>query len=310
MEWVETTARSVEEAKDAALDELGVDEQEAEFEIVDEPRAGLFGRVRGEARVRARVAPKQPRPRQEGRGRGPRGDSSSKSPSGRPAAAQPAVAGTDASTAGRAQLGPEDSQAPLRARPGRPAREPRSRAPGTNTAPRGSGGPEDRETRRLDDTIVTAEEQAEIIGGFLDGLLVAFDLKGEVRQTKPDDDTVELDLQGDDLGLLIGPKGQTLTALHELSRTVLQRQATGRYEGRVRIDVSGYRSKRREALARFVAQIAEEVRGSGAQKALEPMNSADRKVVHDAVNDIDGVATRSDGQEPHRRVVIVPDPSE
>ena len=72
MEWVETTARSVEEAKDAALDQLGIDEQEAEFEIVEEPRAGLFGRVRGEARVRARVAPKQPRPRQERQRRSPR----------------------------------------------------------------------------------------------------------------------------------------------------------------------------------------------------------------------------------------------
>ena len=65
MEWVETTARTVAEAKDAALDQLGVDEQEAEFEVLEEPRAGLFGRVRGEARVRARVAPKQPRPKVE-----------------------------------------------------------------------------------------------------------------------------------------------------------------------------------------------------------------------------------------------------
>jgi spoIIIJ-associated protein len=162
----------------------------------------------------------------------------------------------------------------------------------------------------MDDTIVTVEEQAEIIGGFLGGLLGAFHLEGEVHHTKTDDDTVELNLQGDDLALLIGPKGQTLTALHELSRTVLQRQATGRYEGRVRVDVSGYRMRRREALARFAAQVAEEVRENGVQKALEPMNSADRKVVHDTVNELEGVATRSDGQEPHRRVVIVPGSSD
>ena len=158
----------------------------------------------------------------------------------------------------------------------------------------------------MDDTIVSVDEQAEIIGGFLEGLLDAFHLDGRLQKSKTDDDTVEIDLQGDDLGLLIGPKGQTLTALHELSRTVLQRQATGRYEGRVRVDVSGYRMRRREALARFAGQVAEEVRTSGVQKALEPMNSADRKVVHDTVNELDGVSTRSDGQEPHRRVVIVP----
>src|SRR5579863_4457875 len=63
MEWVETTGRTIEEAKDAALDQLGVDETDAEFVMVSEPRAGLFGRMRGEARVRARVRPTSPRPK-------------------------------------------------------------------------------------------------------------------------------------------------------------------------------------------------------------------------------------------------------
>src|SRR5262245_20436955 len=69
MEWVETTARTVEEAKDRALDQLGVHEEDAEFEILDEPRPGLFGRMRGEARVRARVRPTRPRPKAERRER-------------------------------------------------------------------------------------------------------------------------------------------------------------------------------------------------------------------------------------------------
>lgn len=287
MEWVETTARSIEEAKDAALDQLGIDEQDAEFEVLEEPRAGLFGRVRGEARVRARVAPKQPRPRQERPRRGAKTGGRSN-----PGASTETPTSEDAG-----------SEGPRRA--ARPAPAGRDRKPAP--ARRGAGGSDERETRVVDDTIVSVEEQAEIIGGFLEGLLDAFHLTGSVTKSKPDDDTVEIDLQGDDLGLLIGPKGQTLTALHELSRTVLQRQATGRYEGRVRVDVSGYRMKRREALARFVAQVAEEVRTSGVQKALEPMNSADRKVVHDTVNDLEGVSTRSDGQEPYRRVVITSD---
>lgn len=304
MEWVETTARSIEEAKDAALDQLGIDEQDAEFEVVEEPRAGLFGRVRGEARVRARVAPKQPRPRQERQRRGGRSEQSSGSGGGR---ATEQRAGTEAkvSANGGQTSGEDADKAPGR----RPSRaNARERTAGGATPPgRGPANTQQRETRVMDDTIVPVEEQAEIIGGFLEGLLTAFHLDGELRSTKTEDDTIELDLHGEDLGLLIGPKGQTLTALHELSRTVLQRQATGRYEGRVRIDVSGYRMKRREALARFVVQVAEEVRDSGVQKALEPMNSADRKVVHDTVNDLEAVSTRSDGQEPNRRVVITPD---
>src|SRR3954470_7799112 len=69
MEWVETTGRTVEEAKEAALDQLGVAEDDAEFEIVEEPRVGLFGRLRNEARVRARVRPAIPRPKEDRRDR-------------------------------------------------------------------------------------------------------------------------------------------------------------------------------------------------------------------------------------------------
>ena len=68
MEWVETTGRTVEEAKDSALDQLGVDEEDAEFEILEQPKLGLFGRLRAEARVRARVRPTTPRPKED-RGR-------------------------------------------------------------------------------------------------------------------------------------------------------------------------------------------------------------------------------------------------
>ena len=69
MEWVETTGRSIDEAKELALDQLGVHEEDAEFDVVEEPRPGLFGRMRGEARVRARVRPTQPRPKTERRDR-------------------------------------------------------------------------------------------------------------------------------------------------------------------------------------------------------------------------------------------------
>src|SRR5437588_5869993 len=69
MEWVETTGRTVAEAKDAALDQLGVDEHDAEFEVLEEPKSGLFGRLRSEARVRARVVPTEPRPKVERRER-------------------------------------------------------------------------------------------------------------------------------------------------------------------------------------------------------------------------------------------------
>ena len=159
----------------------------------------------------------------------------------------------------------------------------------------------------MTDDDVPVGEQADIITEFLDGLLASLDAEGTVTRTEVDEETIELAVDGPDLGLLIGPKGQTLTAVHELSRTVLQRRATGKHVGRVRIDIGGYRQRRQEALARFVQQQADVVRAEGSSRALEPMNAADRKVVHDTVNEIDGVGTISEGADPHRRVVLVPE---
>jgi spoIIIJ-associated protein len=153
---------------------------------------------------------------------------------------------------------------------------------------------------------VSLEEQGEIVQDFLDGLVEAFDLDGELQTEQIDDEMLEVQVVGDDLGLLIGPKGQTLAAVQELARTVVQRRAEGNPRGRFRIDVGGYRQRRREALERFTRTVADEVKTTGVQKALEPMNASDRKVVHDTINEIDGVATISEGEDPRRRVVILP----
>ena len=298
MQWVETTGRTIEDAKEAALDQLGIDESEAEFEVIEEPKTGLFGRPRGEARIRARVVPKAPRPKQERRPRRPKGGGGGKdrAKDAAPATEAAPAAGGDASPSGEASG---------RRGGGRDGGRQRS---GSN----GGGRPakNKQEGNEMTDEEVPVSDQADIITEFLEGLLGALGAEGTVNRTVVDDETIELGVEGDDLGLLIGPKGQTLTAVHELSRTVLQRRATGRHVGRVRIDIGGYRQRRQEALARFVRQQAEAVLSEGTSRALEPMNSADRKVVHDTVNEIDGVETVSEGADPERRVVIVPEGAE
>ena len=118
----------------------------------------------------------------------------------------------------------------------------------------------------------TVEQQADIIADFVEGLVEAYGLDGDVSQAKIDDETIEVQIEGDDLGLLIGPKGQTLTAIQELSRTVVQRRASGTHHGRVRLDVSGYRQRRREALERFARSVADDVprvRGAEGARAHE-----------------------------------------
>jgi len=306
MEWVETTGKTVDEAKDAALDQLGVDAQDAEFEVIEEPRTGLFGRSRGEARVRARVRPTQPRPKVErrdrrgkasGRGAKPGERRRREGGGGRPAATvaegaekTPSPAASSAEGADGGDRKRRGGGGGGRARSGRPARD---------------HDDDEQESNDMSDTQLA--EQGEVVRGFLVDLLDAFGLDGEVTATPAEEGAVELAVTGGDLGLLIGPKGATLQAVQELSRSMLQRQLPGESHARIRVDVSGYRARRREALEGFVRKVAEDVVASGTQKALEPMAPPDRKVVHDTVNDIDGVHTVSEGEDARRRVVIIPD---
>jgi spoIIIJ-associated protein len=282
MEWVEITGRTVEEAKDAALDQLGVDTVDAEFEILEEPSRGLFGKTKGQARVRARIAPTRPRPKVERRDRRKK---SSGTGGGRSKAQRPAESATDAAPAAPASNG----------------KRPNRRSSGQKAEPT------EKENTTVTETVdVDLAEHSRIVTEFLDGLVDSFDLEGRVEAVSIDEETTEVRVEGRDLGILVGPKGNTLAAIQELSRTVIHRKVSGTAAGRVRLDVAGYRQRRREALEQFTRGVAEEVRSSGVQKALEPMGSADRKVVHDAVNEIEGVSTISEGDEPRRRVVLIP----
>jgi spoIIIJ-associated protein len=152
---------------------------------------------------------------------------------------------------------------------------------------------------------VALEEQARVAEDFLAQLTTEFGLSASVSLARPDDETVELQLSGSDLGLLIGPKGTTLVALQNLTRTVVFHE-TGATNGHINVDVGGYRHKRTEALIRFANQVASTVKETGNRTALEPMSAVDRKVVHDAIAEIDGVSTISEGEEPRRRVVVLP----
>lgn len=284
---METTGRTVEEAKDAALDQLGVDEADAEFEVVEEAKLGLFGRLRSEARVRARVRPNRPRPKDDRRDRRRRNR----------AGGGTGTAGDDDN--GRAD--PPPAVAAATAAPPAPPPKARSKSPQRPPAATAAVKPEGDKM----DEDVPLSEQAEVGREFLVGLLASFDASGDVALRELDEDTVELSISGPDLGLLIGPSGSTLTAIQEVTRTVVQRQTGGR-NGRLMVDVGGYRQKRKEALARFTESVAAQVRETGVSKALEPMHAADRKVVHDTVNGLEGVRTTSEGEEPRRRVVISP----
>jgi spoIIIJ-associated protein len=353
MEWVETTGRTIEEARDAALDMLGVDESDAEFVTLSEPRPGLFGRLRGEARVRARVMPTTPPPkrnrsRRPVQRRGPANQRSDRSDADdarepRAAAARSAPANDDGDAEqslsdGTSASGTGKSRSSRRSR--RPAGGGGAGATalaesllestdGSDGAGAGSADdgnlPNDSPARRSqrssrtrrqassdsrpEEATVTEtlslEEQGDMAKQFVEGLVDQLGLEASVTARPLDDEAVQVAVDGEELGILVGQGGVTLAALQELTRTVVQRKAGG-HTDRILVDVAGYRARRAEALGRFTAKVVAEVTDSGSEKALEAMSPADRKVVHDTVNELGGASTRSEGVEPHRYVVISP----
>ena len=298
MEWVETTGKTVHDAKEAALDVLGVHQDDAEFEVVSEEKTGLFGRVKEEARVRARVRPTTPRAKDDrrrrrrgGKGRGGQGGEK----------------GHNAGQKGQNGGESRDKQ-PKKSSSVKDGAKKSPNAKKRNTQD-DRGSKNDRERKQdavSDEPTMPLTEQADIAETFVSGLAEQFGTSVTFAREDVADDEIRITASGEGIGRMIGQRGATAGAIDELVRTVLQRHAGSGREGRVRVDMGGVRARRAEALAAFTRQQAEEVRTSGVARVLEPMGGSDRKVVHDTIADEDGVETTSQGEDPNRRVVIVP----
>lgn len=332
MEWVVTTGRTVSEARETALDQLGVDEQEAEIQVLEEPQTGLFGRLKVEARVRARVQPTTPRAKVDRRERrrrngdrrsgksgqsasndakatkkpGPAARETSKSRAGGSPARDGAGQSSDQSAAQNDEANAQQAASAGGAGQGnRSGRKRRRRSGGQQQGASKVANSTSNEIQEQDvPAPVDMDAQRQAVDEFLTGLLVAWGRPEVNVSTSTEDGTIVAEVEGDELGLMVGPKGQTLQAVHELTRSVVQRQFVGESHARLSLDVAGYRKRRAEALAQFTKGLADDVLSTGQAKALDPMSASDRKVVHDVVNEIDGVRTFSEGDEPNRRVVI------
>ena len=274
VEWVEVRGKDVEVAVVAAIEELGLDGPEAaDVEVLQEPERGFLGMGGKDAvvRVKRKKASGKKR-RRSGRGRGNGKGSSS---------------GSGSKNTPRS--GDSGAKRVRKEQP-RPPRQPRNR---------------NSEAEKKKEKKVEAEadrgEQAIMVKDFLTGLLDAFGLEGDV-ECKVEDDIVLANVTGEQTEALVGPKGSILQATLELSRTIVQRKSQA--GARIRLDIVGYTERRREALRIYTGRLVAKVIESGGEIMLEPMNAADRKVVHDAAADLGGVKTFSEGEDPRRSVVI------
>ncbi len=163
------------------------------------------------------------------------------------------------------------------------------------------GGKQARVLVRMKDPHTDRVEAGSI---FLQGLLTRLGADAQVRKSVAADGTAVLEMTGSELGLVIGRRGQMLDAIQYLVNVVANKGA-GEWV-RIMLDAEGYRQRREEALQGLALRVAARVKTQGKKQALEPMSAAERRIVHMVLADDAGVETRSEGEDPYRRVVIVP----
>jgi spoIIIJ-associated protein len=151
------------------------------------------------------------------------------------------------------------------------------------------------------DQEATPETVADTAAEFVSGLLQTMGLEADIGR-EVEGDRAFVTVSGEDLGLLIGRRGQTLDALQELTRTAVQRKLRTRI--RLLVDVEGYRARRRQSLTEYALSMAERAKARGTEIELEPMNAYERKIVHDAVAEVEGASSFSEGEEPNRKVIV------
>ena len=291
MEFVEVKGRTVDVAVEAALAELGIaSADKAEIEVLQQPERGFLGLGGREAIVRVR-AKREDTSSKKRRSRKPR--SSSSGSGGRKDAGQ---------SKQQQSSGAEKS-------PGNPKSAETGRNPGRSRQDQGSSRRErnPESEPRSDAPDMSIEEQASVVEEFLTGLLAAYGLDGTVT-ISVDDEVILATVSGDQTEALVGNQGAVMDAVHEVCRTVLQRRS--RHSARLRIDIAGYAERRRQALQIYATRLAGQVTEEGGEIMLEPMNASDRKVIHDAVSEIAGVRSYSEGEPPDRYVVISVDTSD
>jgi spoIIIJ-associated protein len=157
---------------------------------------------------------------------------------------------------------------------------------------------------RLDKKIPEYEVKLEKALQFIHELFGHMDLDPKVTG-EADEESINLRIEGDDLGILIGRRGQTLDSLQYITSLAVNRQ--GGDWMRINLDIGDYRAKREETLRSLAQRAAVKAESSGRRVALDPMNAAERRIVHQELQEFSGVVTQSEGQDPYRRVIILPE---
>ena len=278
-EYIDVTGKNEEEAISKALAQLGLDRDDVSVEILERAKSGFLGLGSCPAKVRVSYGPEEEDP-------APAQSAPVQEKAEQPAAKSEPRKNPEKRSAPKAE---KKADKPVREKPVQEKSAPEQ--PKAQPQPVSLG-------EEVDD------EKAQAIRTFLSGLLAQMESNAQVKVYLPEKGRYRVILEGENLGALIGRRGETLDAIQQLTSYAVNRTG-GRV--RVQLDAEGYREKREQSLQNLARKVAGKVVKYRRSVTLEPMNAYERHVIHTALQDVPGVTTYSTGVDPNRRVIVAYD---
>ena len=296
-----TSGKTIDLAIESALTQLGLDRDSVSVQVIQQAKAGFLGFGSQPAKVQVTYEAPDPVPE------APKVALSSASRS-KP---KPSMVKLEAAAKEAAKTEPKAEAPKPEARPQAPKAEPKQEKPRAAKEPRKEKSQQPKQEKPRKEATPqepkvyapaapgSVEEKIEV---FLKGLLEHMDSQAVPHAWKEEEDTYMVELTGEDLGYLIGRRGDTLDALQHLCNYSINRGVDGHI--RINVDAESYREKREDSLRRYARKKAQQVLKAHRRTTLEPMNAYERHVIHATLQDMEKITTYSVGTEPNRRVVI------
>ena len=296
-----TTGKTIDLAIEAALTQLGLDRDSVSVMVLQQAKAGFLGFGAQPAKVQVTYEAPDPVPEAPKVALSAASRSKPKpkpvAPEKKPEVVKPAVNKVESPKVETPKVEAPKAEAPKPQQPKAPKAE-TPKAPKEHREPKAPKAPKEPKV------YAPAAEGSteETIEKFLKGLLENMGSNAVPHAVKGEDNTYHVDLVGEDLGFLIGHRGETLDAIQHLCNYAINRDVSGHI--RINVDAEEYRQKREDSLRRYARKKAQQVLKARRRTTLEPMNAYERHVIHAALQDMDNITTHSTGVEPNRRVVI------
>ncbi|MBQ3503404.1 MAG: Jag N-terminal domain-containing protein [Oscillospiraceae bacterium] len=296
-----TSGKTIDLAIESALMQLGLDRDSVSVQVLQQAKPGFLGF--GAQNAKVQVTYEVPDPVVEKVPEKPKSALGSASRSKPKAPAAP-VKKPEApkAEAPKSEKKPEAPKPEKKAEAPKAEKKPEAPKAEKPKAPKAEKKPEKKPEAPKTYTPAEPGSVEEKIETFLKGLMEHMDSKAVPHCRKEDGNTYKVDLVGDDLGYLIGRRGDTLDAIQHLANYAINRDVEGHI--RINVDAESYRQKREDSLRRYARKKAQQVLKARRRTTLEPMNAYERHVIHAALQDMENITTHSTGTEPNRRVVI------